>query len=103
MDALPRSQLLRCVERVMVLAHRAIPRFSTRYSPKQSTLRQRVIRLCLKMKKTTTSRYLVDERIETSVVTSVSGCRWSETTADRWSFTPVRAQTARRRESSRHS
>ena len=53
MDALPKSQLLQFVERAMVLAHRAVARFSTRYSRKRFTLRQHVVLLCLKVKKTT--------------------------------------------------
>lgn len=64
MDALPKSRLLRFVERAMVLARRAVTRFSTRYSRKRFTLRQHVVRLCLKVKKTTTYRDLVDELIE---------------------------------------
>jgi IS5 family transposase len=64
MDALPKSQLLQFVERAMLLARRAVARFSTRYSPKRLTLRQHVVLLCLKVKKTTTYRDLVDELIE---------------------------------------
>ncbi len=41
-----------------------MPRFSTRYSRKRFTLRQHVVLLCLKVKKTTTYRDLVDELIE---------------------------------------
>jgi len=48
----------------MVLARRAVARFSTRYSRKRFTLRQHVVLLCLKVKKTTTHRDLVDELIE---------------------------------------
>jgi IS5 family transposase len=47
----------------MVLARRAVERFSTRYSRKRFTLRQHVVLLCLKVK-TTTYRDLVDELIE---------------------------------------
>ncbi|WP_226043163.1 IS5 family transposase [Natrinema sp. DC36] len=64
MDALPKSRLLRFVERAMMLARRAVARFSTRYSRKRFTLRQHVVLLCLKVKKTTTYRDLVDELIE---------------------------------------
>ncbi|MFC6952861.1 IS5 family transposase [Halorubellus litoreus] len=64
MDSLPKSRLLRFVERAMVLARRAVARFSTRYSRKRFTLRQHVVLLCLKVKKTTTYRDLVDELIE---------------------------------------
>ncbi len=48
----------------MVLAHRSVERFSTHYSRKRFTLRQHVVLLCLKVKKTTTYRNLVDELIE---------------------------------------
>jgi len=48
----------------MVLARRTVARFSTRYSRKRFTLRQHVVLLCLKVKKTTTYRDLVDELIE---------------------------------------
>jgi hypothetical protein len=44
----------------MVLARRAMTRFSTRYSRKRFTLRQHVVLLCLKVKKTTTYRDLVN-------------------------------------------
>ena len=64
MDALPKSQLLQFVERAMALARRAVAQFSTRYSRKRFTLRQHVVLLCLKVKKTTTYRNLVDELIE---------------------------------------
>ncbi|WP_396613861.1 transposase (plasmid) [Haloferax sp. S1W] len=53
MDGVPKSRLLRFVERAMVLARRAVARFSTRYSRKRFTLRQHVVLLCLKVKKTT--------------------------------------------------
>ncbi|WP_418282483.1 IS5 family transposase [Halorubrum sp. DTA98] len=64
MVSLPKSRLLRFVERAMVLARRAVAQFSTRYSRKRFTLRQHVVLLCLKVKKTTTYRDLVDELIE---------------------------------------
>ena len=47
-----------------MLARRAVTRFSTRYSRKRFTLRQHVVLLCPKVKKTTTYRDLVDEFIE---------------------------------------
>jgi hypothetical protein len=60
MDSLPKSQLLQFAERAIVLTRRAVARFSTRYSRKRFTLRQHVVLLCLKVKKTT-YRDLVDE------------------------------------------
>ena len=65
MDDLPKSRLLQFVERAVVLARRAVARFSTRHSRKRFTLRQHVVLLCLRIKKTTTYRDLVDELIET--------------------------------------
>ena len=64
MDSLPKSRFLRFVERAVVLTRRAVSRFSPRYSRKRFTLRQHVVLLCLKVKKTTTYRDLVDELIE---------------------------------------
>lgn len=64
MDSLPQSRLFLFVERARVLAHRAVPRFSRRCSRKKFSLRQRVVLLCLKVKKTTRYRDLVDELIE---------------------------------------
>ena len=64
MDAFPKSRLLRFVERAMMLARRAVARVSTQYSRKRFTLRQHVVLLCLKVKKTTTYRDLVVELIE---------------------------------------
>ena len=64
MNTLPKSRLLRFVERTVVPARRAVARFSTRYSRKRFTLRHHVVLLCLKVKETTTYRDLVDELIE---------------------------------------
>lgn len=64
MNPLPKSCLLQFVERAIVLARRAVSRFSTRYSRKRFSLRQHVVLLCLKVKKTTTYRDPVDELIE---------------------------------------
>jgi len=64
MDDLPKSNLLRFVERTVKLAHRAVDRYSSKYLRTRFTLRQHVVLLCLKVKKTTTYRDLVDELIE---------------------------------------
>lgn len=64
MDSLPKSRLIRFVEGAIVLVRRAVLRVSTRYSRKRFTLRQHVVLLYLKVKKTTTYRELVDELIE---------------------------------------
>jgi IS5 family transposase len=64
MDTLLELRLLRFVERAVVLARRAVARFSTRYSRKRFTLRQHVVLLYLKVKKRITYRDLVDDLIE---------------------------------------
>ncbi|MFB1064830.1 IS5 family transposase [Natrinema sp. H-ect4] len=64
MNDLPKSDLLRFVERAVELASRAVARYSSKFSKKRYTLRQHVVLLCLKVKKTTTYRDLVDELIE---------------------------------------
>ena len=64
MEVLPKPRLLQFVERAVELAYRAVSWFSTRYSRKRFTLRRHVALLCLKVKKTTTYRDLVDELIE---------------------------------------
>ncbi len=64
MDDLPKSRLLQFVERAVVLARRAVSRFSTRYSRKRIPLRQHVVLLCLQIKKTSTYRDLADELTE---------------------------------------
>jgi hypothetical protein len=48
----------------MMLARRTVTRFSTRYRWKRFTLRHHVVPLCLKVRKTTTLRDIVDELIE---------------------------------------
>lgn len=64
MTDLPKSDLLRFVERAAKLACRAVDRYSSKYSKTLYTLRQHVVLLCLKVKKTTTDRDFVDELIE---------------------------------------
>lgn len=64
MDDLPKSDLVRFVERAVALASRAVARYSSKFSEKRYTLRQHVVLLCLKVKKTTSYRDLVDELIE---------------------------------------
>lgn len=60
----PKSQLLRFTERAFELAKRAVPRYTSKYSKHTYTMRQHVVLLCLKIKKTTTYRALIDELIE---------------------------------------
>lgn len=64
MNDLPKSDLLRFVERAFKLVQQVIARYSSKYSKRRYTLRQHVVLLCLKVKKTTTYRDLVDELIE---------------------------------------
>ena len=64
MNDLPKSDLLRFVERTFELAQQVITRYSSKYSKRRYTRPQHVVLLCLKVKKTTTYRDLVDELIE---------------------------------------
>ncbi|QFU84460.1 IS5 family transposase [Natronorubrum aibiense] len=64
MQTLPKSQLLRFVEQAFHLAQRAVSRYSSKYSKQRYTLHQHVVLLCLKIRKNTTYRTLLDEFIE---------------------------------------
>ena len=64
MEALPKPQLLRFVEQAMHLARRAVARYSSKFSKRQYTLHQHIVLLCLKIRKNTTYRTLLDELIE---------------------------------------
>ena len=64
MQALPKSQLLRFVEQAVHLARRAVARYSSKFSKRRYTLHQHIVLLCLKMRKNTTYRTLLDELIE---------------------------------------
>ncbi|SNR43206.1 IS5 family transposase [Halorubrum vacuolatum] len=64
MQALPKSQLLRFVEQAYHLAQRAVARYSSKFSKRRYTLHQYIVLLCLKVRKNTTYRTLLDELIE---------------------------------------
>ncbi len=64
MQTLPKSRLLRFVERAYHLARRAVARYSSKFSKHRYTLHQHIVLLCLKMRKDTTYRTLLDELIE---------------------------------------
>ena len=64
MQALPRSRLLRFVEQAIHLAQRATARYSSKFSKRRYTLHQHIVLLCLKVRKNTTYRMLLDELIE---------------------------------------
>ncbi len=64
MEALPKSWLLRFAEQAMHLARRAVARYSSKFSKRRYTLHQHVVLLCLKVRKNTTYRTLLDELIE---------------------------------------
>jgi IS5 family transposase len=64
MEALAKSRLLRFVEQAMHLARRAVARYSSRFSKRRYTLHQHIVLLCLKVRKNTTYRTLLDELIE---------------------------------------
>lgn len=64
MQALPKSQLLRFVEQAFYLARRAVVRYSSKFSKQRYTRHQHVVLLCLKVRKDTTYRMLLDELVE---------------------------------------
>jgi IS5 family transposase len=64
MQALPKSRLLRFVEQAFHLAQRAVARYSSKFSKRRYTLHQHIVLLCLKVRKNTTYRTLLDELIE---------------------------------------
>ncbi|WP_227378555.1 IS5 family transposase [Haladaptatus halobius] len=64
MQALPKSRLLRFVEQAYHLARRAVTRYSSKFSKRRYTLHQHIVLLCLKVRKNTTYRMLLDEFIE---------------------------------------
>jgi IS5 family transposase len=64
MVALPKSRLLRFVEQAFHLARRSVARYSSKFSKRRYTLHQHVVLLCLKVRKNTTYRTLLDELIE---------------------------------------
>ena len=71
MQALPKSRLLRFVEQAYHLARRAIARYSSKFSKRRYTLHQHIVLLCLKIRKNTTYRTLLDELIEMPRIRSV--------------------------------
>jgi IS5 family transposase len=64
MEVLPKSRLLRFVEQAYHLARRAVARYSSKFSKRRYTLHQHIVLLCLKVRKNTTYRMLLDELIE---------------------------------------
>jgi IS5 family transposase len=64
MQTLPKSRLLRFVEQAYHLARRAVARDSSKFSKRRYTLHQHIVLLCLKVRKNTTYRTLLDELIE---------------------------------------
>ena len=64
MDELPKSQLLLFTERAIHIARRAVARYSSKFSKHRYTLPQHIVLLCLKVRKNTTYRGLLDELIE---------------------------------------
>ena len=64
MQSLPKYRLLRFVERAFHLASRAVARYSSKFSKRRYTLHQHIVLLCLKVRKNTTYRTLLDELVE---------------------------------------
>ena len=73
MQALPKSQLLRFVEQAYHLTRRAVARYSSKFSKRRYTLHQHIVLLCLKVRKNTTYRTLLDELIEMPRIRSALG------------------------------
>ena len=73
MQALPKSQLLQFVEQAYHLARRAVARYSSKFSKRRYTLHQHIVLLCLKVRKNTTYRGLLDELIEMPRIRRVLG------------------------------
>ncbi|NLV15322.1 transposase [Haloarcula argentinensis] len=73
MKALPKSQILRFTEKAIHLARRAVSRYSSKFSEHRYTLPQHVVLLCLKVRKNTTYRGLLDELIEMPRIRRVLG------------------------------
>jgi len=64
MEPLPKSRLLRFVEQAIHLARQAVARHSSKFSKRWYTLHQHIVLLCVKVRKNTTYRMLLDELIE---------------------------------------
>jgi hypothetical protein len=64
MQALPKLRLLRFVEQALHLVRQAVARYSSKFSQRRYTLHQHIVLLCLKVRKNTTYRTLLDEFIE---------------------------------------
>jgi hypothetical protein len=64
MEALPKSQILRFTEKAIHLARRDVSRYSSKFSKHRYILPRHVVLLCLKVRKNTTYRGLLDELIE---------------------------------------
>jgi len=64
MRALPKSRLLQFVEQAFHVARRVVTRYSSKYSKRRYPLHQHIVLLCLKVRKDTTYRTLLDELIE---------------------------------------
>ena len=73
MDVFPKSQLFQFTEKEIHLARRAVSRYSSKFSKHRYTLPQHVVLLCLKIRKNTTYRGLLDELIEMPRIRRILG------------------------------
>lgn len=64
MQSLPKSRLLLFAEQAYYLPRRAVVRYFSKFSKRRYTLHQRIVLLCLKVRKKTTYRELLDDLIE---------------------------------------
>lgn len=61
---LPETEIHRFVKETKQLVARVVPKYSSKYSRKDYTLQQHAVLICLKIKKDSTFREVVDEIIE---------------------------------------
>lgn len=61
---LPDTGLYRFVKEIKRLVGRKVPRYSSKYSRKDYTLRQHAVLICLRIKREDTYREIVDEAVE---------------------------------------
>lgn len=64
LNQLPETEIYRFVKEVKRLTAKAVPKYSSRYSRKDYTLRQHAALICLKIRKKDTYREICDELVE---------------------------------------
>lgn len=64
LNNLPETEIYRFVKETKQLVARAVPKYSSKYSRQDYTLRQHAVLICLKIKKNDSYREVIDETIE---------------------------------------